>query len=715
MKKQLVLAEKPSVARDIARVLKCTQKKNGYIEGPKYIVTWALGHLVTLAAPEQYKKEWKAWDLAQLPMLPNHLKTVVIKQSGKQFNIVKQQLHRQDVGSIVIATDAGREGELVARWIIEQARVKKPTQRLWISSVTDKAIREGFNQLKPAKQYEHLYQAAVARAEADWLVGLNATRALTTKYNAQLSCGRVQTPTLAMIAKREEEISQFKPRQYFGIQAEIRQQIFTWTDRQGKQSTFDEALVNQIMTEIKDQPAIIKDIKAQEKKQYAPGLFDLTELQQEAHHRFHYSAKETLSIAQKLYEQHKVLTYPRTDSKYLSQDIVSTLKERLQGLRTTPYHSFAQNIIKQGIKANGRFVNDNKVSDHHAIIPTEEVADLAVMSERERKLYLLVVERFLAVLMPAYRYQETKVTATIANHQFTAKYQQIIDLGYKALNKQTSTNTTIDAVLNAQYKVAQVLKTQGQTTPPSRFNEGTLIKAMENPIKFMQSSSNNMKQTLQETGGLGTVATRADIIEKLFNSFVIEKRQEAIYVTNKGKQLLSLSPQELRTPELTAQWEMQLSNIAQGKLSRTKFIKDITAYTQQIINEIKSSEDKFKHDNLTKKVCDKCGDYMLEVKTKDSTVLVCQNQQCRHRKTVVRLTKARCPQCKKRLSLYGQGDQALYSCVCGYREKQSQMNERLKKTKQSKVSRHDMKKYMKQDNSGQELSDKFAALKDLFK
>ncbi|MGL6105041.1 DNA topoisomerase III, partial [Romboutsia sp.] len=400
MKKILVLAEKPSVGRDIAKVLGCNNDKNGYIEGPKYIVTWALGHLVTLADPESYGEKYKTWNIDDLPILPQNLKTVVIKKTSKQFNTVKAQMNRDDVGEIVIATDAGREGELVARWIIEKAHVKKPIKRLWISSSTDKAIKDGFNKLKDGREYDNLYYSAIARSEADWIIGINATRALTTKHNAQLSCGRVQTPTLAMILKREEEIQNFKAKEYYGVNlvatkgnSDIK---FLWKDKNNSTSTFSKEKGESVVNKVKNKEINILEVNKVHKKKYSPALYDLTELQRDANKIFGYSAKETLSIMQKLYEQHKVLTYPRTDSRYLTSDIVDTLKDRIQAVNISDYSRVCTKLLKTKISGNKSFVDDSKVTDHHAIIPTEERVFLGDLSDKERKIYDLVVKRFLS-------------------------------------------------------------------------------------------------------------------------------------------------------------------------------------------------------------------------------------------------------------------------------------------------------------------------------
>ncbi len=341
MNKVLVLAEKPSVGRDLARVLNCRKKGNGYYEGNEYIVTWALGHLVTLADPEAYGEKYKAWSLETLPMLPAELKLVVIKQSGKQFNVVKSLMNKKEVKQVVIATDAGREGELVARWIIEKANVKKPIKRLWISSVTDKAIKEGFNNLKNGQEYDNLYASAAARAEADWLVGINATRALTCKYNAQLSCGRVQTPTIAIIAKREEEINNFKPKAFYGIAASANGLKLVWQDSQTKNfRTFDKERCDQLLVKLQNhKSAEVIQVNKVYKKKSAPALYDLTELQRDANKIYDFSAKETSSIMQRLYENHKVLTYPRTDSRYITTDMVDTLRDRIKAFGYGPYAS----------------------------------------------------------------------------------------------------------------------------------------------------------------------------------------------------------------------------------------------------------------------------------------------------------------------------------------------------------------------------------------
>lgn len=718
MSKTVVLAEKPSVARDIARVLKCGKKGNGFLEGDQYIVTWALGHLVTHADPEAYGNQFKTWNLADLPLMPDHLKTVVIKKTGKQFQAVKTQLNRKDVTGIVIATDAGREGELVARWIIDKAHVKKPVKRLWISSVTDKAIREGFKKLKDGREYENLYRSAVARAEADWLVGINATRALTTKFNAQLSCGRVQTPTLAMIAKREEEIKQFKPKSYYGITATAGDMKLVWKDAKSNDTkTFSEEKRDQILQAIRGQKAVITEVKKTAKKSYAPELYDLTELQRDAHKVFGYSAKETLSIMQRLYEQHKLVTYPRTDSRYLSSDMADTLKERVEAVEINPYTKFAVKVKKNGIKPNKSFINDAKVSDHHALVPTEQTAILNDLSDKERKIYDLIVKRFLAVLLPPFEYEQTTVEARMGSETFTAKGKVITALGWKEIyGKEEDDEASLpDVKQGAELEITALTGTRGETSPPARFNEGTLLSAMENPAKYMDEEDKTVKQTLSQTGGLGTVATRADIIEKLFNTFLIEKKGKDIFLTSKGRQLLELVPSELKSPALTGEWEQKLEAISKGKLKPQLFMKEILSYTKAVTNEIKNSSKKFKHDNVTGSQCPDCGKLLLEVNGKKGKMLVCQDRECGYRKNVAKLTNARCPNCHKKLELRGEGKGQIFVCKCGHREKLESFQNRRKKESGNKATKQDVNKYLKKQQKDEPvntaLADALAKLK----
>lgn len=729
MNKALVLAEKPSVGRDLARVLNCRKKGNGYFEGNEYIVTWALGHLVTLADPEAYGEKYKAWSLETLPMLPAELKLVVIKQSGKQFNVVKSLMNKKEVKQVVIATDAGREGELVARWIIEKANVKKPIKRLWISSVTDKAIKEGFSSLRNGEEYDNLYASAAARAEADWLVGINATRALTCKYNAQLSCGRVQTPTIAIIAKREEEINNFKPKAFYGIAASANGLKLAWQDSQTKNfRTFNKERCDQLLAKLQNhKSAEVIQVNKVYKKKSAPALYDLTELQRDANKIYDFSAKETSSIMQRLYENHKVLTYPRTDSRYITTDMVDTLRDRIKAFGYGPYASSAAKILNKPIKPNKSFVDNSKVSDHHAIIPTEQAVTFSALSDGERKIYDLVVKRFLAVLSPPFEYEQTTIQAKIGEELFTAKGKTVIAQGWKEVyenifeEEEEAEEDVSEQIIpqmnkNDMLTISKIVQTTGETRPPAPFNEGTLLSAMENPGKYMAGEKKQLIKTIGETGGLGTVATRADIIEKLFNSFLIEKQGKNIFVTSKGKQLLGLVPEDLKSPALTAQWEQKLSTIAKGTLHKNQFVNEMKNYARIVVEEIKNSKESFKHDNLTGNRCPQCSKHLLEVKGKKGKMLVCQDRECGYRKGTSRITNARCPQCHKKLELRGQGEGQIFVCRCGFREKLSAFDKR-KKAEGSKVSKKEASQYLKQQKKAEQpinsaLADALAKLKD---
>ena len=723
--KSLVIAEKPSVARDIARVLGANQKNGGILEGKNYVVTWALGHLVTLADPEEYDRKYEKWEMATLPMLPKEMKLVVIRQTGRQFSIVKTQLFRKDIGEIIIATDAGREGELVARWILEKAGCHKPIKRLWISSVTDKAIKEGFANLKDGHDYDNLYRAAVARAEADWLVGMNGTRALTCKYNAQLSCGRVQTPTLAMIAKREEEIRKFVPKEYYGISLETQDVKWTWRDEKTKSfRTFSRERAEQIKGRLENAALEITSVEKKAKKTMAPGLYDLTTLQREANLKYGFSAKETLNIMQRLYENHKVLTYPRTDSRYIGKDIVPTIKERLKACGIGPYRKLAGALMNKPVQVNGSFVDDKRVSDHHAIIPTEQFVQLEHMTNEERKIYDMVVRRFLAVLYPASQYEQVTMEAKAAGETFAASGKVIKSMGWKEVyeggadddledeaddEKKLKDQRLPEMKTGTRLKILKTSLNTGKTKPPARFTEATLLAAMENPVKFMETRDKEAVKTLGETGGLGTVATRADIIEKLFHSFMMEKKGNEIHITSKAKQLLELVPEDLKKPELTADWEMKLSQIAKGRIRQGDFLHQIRDYTCEIVDEIKTGEGTFRHDNLTNKVCPQCGKKLLAVNGKNSKMLVCQDRECGYRETISRTTNARCPKCHKRMEMYVKGKEETFVCQCGYKEKLSAFQARRQK-EGAGVGKRDVQNYLRrqQKEANEPVNNAFA-------
>ena len=694
MGKSLVLAEKPSVGRELARVLGCKRGGEGYLEGDRYVVTWALGHLVTLADPDVYEKKWEKWEMEDLPMLPQTMKLFVIPQTGRQFRVVQGLMKRGDITELVIATDAGREGELVARWIMQKAGWKKPAKRLWISSQTDRAIREGFADLRPASQYDNLFRSAQARSEADWLIGLNVTRALTCRHNAQLSAGRVQTPTLALIAAREREIRSFVPKQFWGVRAKIGGFSAAWRDKSNNTRTFDQALAEKIAASCQNAQATVTQVRKMRRMTPPPAAYDLTELQRDANRRFAYSAKETLNIMQSLYEQHKLLTYPRTDSRYISDDVVPTLPERLRAVMVEDYKPLAQQIMRDRPLKTKYLVDNAKVTDHHAIIPTEESPELWRLSGPERNIYDLVVRRFLAVLLPPCEYEEVDLTLQIAGNTFTASGRVIQNAGWRAAydrsfspDEEQEVQTLPPVTQGQKLNVASVQVTNGKTPPPPRYTEATLLTAMEHP----PTEDKALKKILEETSGLGTPATRADIIEKLFSAFYIERRGKELVPTSKGLQLVELAPEELRSAALTARWEDRLARIAKGLERDTAFVDEMRAYATKLVADVKASDAKFTHDNQTRKACPDCGKYLLLVKGKRGEMLVCPDRECGYRKSVTQVTNARCPNCFKKMELRGEGENQMFACVCGYREKLSAFKERRE---QAGAGKRDVAKFM---------------------
>lgn len=637
--KALVLAEKPSVAREIARVLKCNIKNKGFLEGPKYVVTWALGHLVTLAEPDDYDKKYKEWRLEDLPMLPSSMKLKVIRQTSHQFQVVRNLMKRADLKELVIATDAGREGELVARWIMVLANWKKPFKRLWISSQTDDAILEGFANLKTGTAYNDLYDAAVCRAEADWLIGLNVTRALTCKFNAQLTAGRVQTPTLAMIVNREDEIKQFVPVDYWTIRADFGDFFGDWRNQSGNSRIFNRTQAEEIIAKIKGRPGIIKEVRTESKSEPAPLAYDLTELQRDANKRYGFSAQKTLSVLQDLYEQHKLVTYPRTDSRYITSDIVPTLPGRLRSIAVAPYAELVKPLLQKPLTLTKRFVDNNKVTDHHAIIPTEQPLKLASLSVEEKNLYDLIVRRFIAVLYPPYRYDQTTIITEINGEKFHSRGKVLKDKGWRAVTsklteKAESNEETLPEQALTLYQKGENKQVKGfkinssKTKPPARYNEASLLTAMESPGKFIEDEE--LRESMKGSG-LGTPATRAEIIEKLLYNNYIERQGKELVPTSKGKQLIKLVAPELKTPELTAQWEQRLSNIARGKGGKNEFMTDIRHSAIELVKSVIADTAVYKADNISKTKCPVCGKFMLLVNGKRGKMLVCQDRVCGYR------------------------------------------------------------------------------------
>ena len=722
MAKALVLAEKPSVARDIARVLGCRQNGDGCISGEKYVVTWALGHLVTLADPEVYSKDYKTWSLEYLPMLPQKMQLVVIKETSKQFGIVQALLRRADVSEVIIATDAGREGELVARWILIKSGCKKPLKRLWISSQTDKAVREGFNNLKPADDYYNLYLSAQSRAEADWLVGLNVTRALTCKHNASLSAGRVQTPTLAMIVSREQEIKNFVPKEYFTIKAKFEGFSATWVGKDKQSRLFDRAKAETVLQGVSGKPAAVAEVTKQYKHKAPPAAYDLTELQRDANRKYAYSAKETLSLMQSLYERHKLLTYPRTDSRYITDDVVPTLYDRLKSIAVGNYREMAQSLYKTRPLSVKYIVDNGKVGDHHAIIPTDETVILSNLSPEEYNIYDLVVRRFLAVLSPAFEYEETKLTVKIGNESFLARGKMVKSPGWKLAYGQDLTDDEEDGDPDSREQTLPKIQQgdklavksctieSGKTSPPARYNEATLLTAMENPGG--KELSNEIRSVLKTTSGLGTPATRADIIEKLFSSFYIERRGKELVPTSKGIQLVSIVPEDLRSAELTGKWEQELALISKGQSKSEVFLKQMREYASKLVSSVIMSQDKYVHDNVTREKCPDCGKFLLEVNGKKGVMRICPDRECGYRKSMSVQTNARCPNCHKKLELRGEGEKRSFFCVCGHREKLSDFE---KRRASAGATKNDVRNYLQNQEQGKTKPEESALAAQLAK
>lgn len=670
--KQLILAEKPSVAKDLSKVLGANQKHKNYYEGPKVIVTWALGHLLGLKMPEDINKEWQTWQMETLPMIPKNLGIKPLPKTGHQLKAIKQLAQRKDVSEAVIATDAGREGELVARWILEWVRFDKPVKRLWISSQTDKAIKTGFAQLKPAKEYDNLYHSAIARSKADWLVGLNVTRALTVKYQDNLSAGRVQTPTLALVRQQERQIETFRPQTYYVIELGVGNEQARLVQKNPQQLKEHEAAQN-IVNQMNHNGKVVSVVE-KTKTETSPLPYDLTEIQREANQRFNFSAKKTLSLVQNLYEIHKIVTYPRTDSKYLTQDMKATMKERLQAVGDfTPE---VKSYLKNGAVVQQKAVfNDAKVSDHHALLPTEQRANYAKLSSDEQKIYNMIVTRFLMLFALPHKKVQQKATVAFGEYQFVFTQNKVIEQGWK---EQEAVKVTVNwqegMTIVPNFTIKKEL-----TSPPKPLNEGTLLGKME---KF----------------SLGTPATRAEIIEKLIKSELMERTPSGLQVSPKGKQLLELVNPSLVSPELTEKWERELEAIAKGKFSSQAFLQQIEKDTKQLVTEIKQSEQKYQDFSLTQKKCPECGELLREKNTRDGKIYVCSSNDCSYRRRKdPKLSNHRCPQCHKKMEIIEGKNGAFFRCKFdGTTEKVPTKNERKKKMTKHEERRL-VKKYTQQE------------------
>ncbi|KRN28456.1 DNA topoisomerase III [Lactobacillus selangorensis] len=682
MSKTLVLAEKPSVAKELARVLQADQKTAHYYEGKNYIVTWALGHLLGLKMPEQYHPQWQKWTFETLPMLPTKFEITPLPKTGAQLKAIKQLARRKDVNQAVIATDAGREGELVARFIFDYIDFKKPLKRLWISSQTDKAIKAGFAALQPDQNYEHLYQAAMARSEADWLIGLNVSRALTVKYHDSLSAGRVQTPTLAFVAEREQAINHFKPQTYQTLQ--LQTPYGTAALQPNKHLSADAAQKMAAQVNRTDFKVTAIDVKTKHEK--APLPYDLTALQQVANERYHFSAKETLNLLQRLYERYKLVTYPRTDSRYLTTDLKATMTERLNAISGYSPEAKKWAAQKQPVIQTQVF-NNSKVGDHYGLIPTEERGQLNQLDNDELKIYRLIVDQFLLLFKEDHVEKRSKVTLQGGQFTFTFTYHQVLEPGFK--DDQKTAPLTLKQ--GASVKGQAVLKQQ-TTKPPKRLTEATLLAQME---KY----------------GLGTPATRADILEKLVSSGLMKRQSNELSVTPKGTQLLDLVNPSLVSPKLTAQWEADLKSIEQGDLAPKTFIATMRDNTVRLVKEIKGSKKTYKDPNLTQKKCPQCGSRLREKQTRQGTFYVCSNPDCDYRRRKdPKVTNHRCPQCHHKMVLLKGANGEYFKCQhCGFTEKpqDKKHSKRMNKHEEKKL----LQKYSPDAQEAAEESPLAAALK----
>lgn len=614
---KLVLAEKPSVAVDIARVLGAKNRKNGFIEGNGYIVTWCIGHLVGLCYPDVYNHEYKEWKLETLPIIPEKMKTEVLKDTKNQFEIVKRLLNDSKIKEVICATDAAREGEYIFGLIYDKAKCNKPVKRLWISSMTDEAIAEGFKKLKNRSEYINLYESARCRAEADWLVGLNATRLYSVKHNNKLSIGRVQTPTLAILVERYKEIVNFVPEKYFEIEADYNNFKGLWKNEKGSKIS-DENIALEIINKVKNKPGIVEDVINEDKSKANPLLYDLTELQREANKKFGYTAKNTLSAAQSLYEKHKLITYPRTDSRYLSTDMIPTLKEILINISNAKLSKHIALILSEELNITNRIVDNSKISDHHAIIPTNKTPSLKELNEAERNIYDLISTRFVSAFLPKYEYQETTVTINIENEKFISKGKTIKQLGWLELEGKTD-DENIEQLLpyleiNQTIEVKQVNKLEKFTKPKKHHTEASLLSAMENIGHSIDDEE--LKEQIKDKG-IGTPATRSSIIERLIDVGYVSREKKNLIPTEKGIQLIEILPNALKSPVTTAEWEYQLNQISKGSKKADEFMNDIKMMVKELVSEvIKGDSIEFKNTKVLEKeiigICPRCNKNIYE-------------------------------------------------------------------------------------------------------
>lgn len=598
MGKILVIAEKPSVARDIAKVLKANQKGDGCLIGEKYVVSWAVGHLVTLAEPEEYDPKYKKWNFSTLPILPEEMKLKAIAQTRSQLKVLHKWMHSKEIDSLICATDSGREGELIFRYIYEITKCTKPFERLWISSMTEEAIKEGFATLKDGREYDLLYTSAKCRSEADWLVGMNATRAYTLRYDALLSIGRVQTPTLAIIVDRQKEIDAFVAEDYFEVQADFGGYTGMWIDKEEHTHIEKEETAKAVVEKVSGKNACITKIEKEEKKMPPPLLYDLTELQRDCNKKFGFSAKKTLDIAQSLYEKRKMITYPRTDSRYLSDDMKGKVRNTIKRLQELEAYAPYAQPLTENISFTKRIIDNSKVTDHHAIIPTDAKLRLDSLTEEEGKVFSLVAARFLAVFYPYYRYETTKVYAEAEGERFLSKGTVVLEEGWQAVEKaltpaaatkkkkKDEEEQKLPALTEGEErKIEKATVQKKKTKPPTPYTESSLLSAMENAGRFVEDEA--LKEQMKDSG-LGTPATRAAIIERLLTVGYIVRKGKTLIPTEKGRKLIEVVPNEMRSPQTTGKWEKGLSSIAKGNMTEERFMASIRRYVRFLIQDAAS-------------------------------------------------------------------------------------------------------------------------------
>ncbi len=605
---RLVIAEKPSVARDIAAVLGANQKRNGYLEGNGYQVTWCIGHLVQLANPEEYGEEYRRWKLDTLPILPAQFQYEIVPATKSQFQVVQRLIGHSE--EIICATDAGREGQLIFEYVLQLSQPPQNCQirRLWISSMTDEAIREGFAALKDNAQYQRLYQSARCRSEADWLVGINFTRLFTLRYGTKLTVGRVQTPTLALLVERQQAIEAFQPEPYFQLEGHFGSLRALWhRGNVNRLEQKEQAL--RLQQELNGMDGTVTKLDTSRKTEDRPLLFDLTELQRESNRRFGYTAQETLSIAQSLYEKHKLITYPRTDSRYLTADMKPLLPQLLQKIAAVYPESvpFIKQLASKKLPLDKRIINDSKVSDHHAIIVTNRIQQYqpSRLTQRENNVLKLIMVRMIAALSGKKIFEETKLEITLDNQRdtFKATGRIIVDEGWtlvertllakpvaqqedgKTGEQQEDQQILTGITLHQPVHLDSITILEKKTTAPKPYTEATLLTAMEKASREIDDKS--LKESMKGKG-LGTPATRAGIIEKLITVGYVERRKKNLYPTQQGMTFIQLAPESIRQVEMTAQWELELQEICDGKGNPARFMEEIRQYVQQIVLENQS-------------------------------------------------------------------------------------------------------------------------------